>query len=1438
MIPMRKYIFALSFILLCTYSYSQQGEIQKIKLSHKDSVRLKQLPELEYPAYYLYNKTTLPATVDNSQQPYWRGIFWQSGCSCGQASSEGYVYTYEIDRVRDLDASLDENRYPYSFTYNFLNIGNTVCGASFLESQDIIREAGIPNVVTNNNQMTDYQLKRWLSGYDKYYSAMQNRIDNVYAIHVGTPEGLDKLKHWLNDHLEGSPVGGLAFFYANHVHDPDTVPAGTPEGGKHIITGFSNTSHAMTIVGYNDSVRFDYNHDGQYTNDIDITGDGIVDMRDWEIGALKIANSYNGSSSPLVWADQGFCYVMYRILAYHNSAGGFWDKAAYVTKVKEHYSPLLTAKVNLTYNSRDKLKIMAGVSTDLSSTTPQHLKEYPMFRYQGDALYMQGGTDEADKTIEFGLDLSELLNYVDSNQQARFFLYINEKDPNNEGSGTINSFSVIDYTNSAQEYQSSQQNITITNNGNTILYADAQVHHSKIHITSDTIPHAELNSPYSYQLEAEGGTMPRKWLPFYNYKITEVSNTFTPVSGTDLGYRETMDIDFEFPFYGKRYTKLTVSNYGAVMFENEDPNVPYDRDYSVLFRYFKSIAPFYGYSSSASITYSGDANHASFYWQADFNGQSYEYMVTLFPNGKIFIDYGNNPATTNSPEWSAGVSCGDQISYQEFDFSSQTVPSNTRIILEPRPFPEGLHINNSGLLYGTLTNEFSGDSIFVKVIDNNWISDIKGFLFTNRGLLFSNHQLSTPDDNLPEYDENALLSVDLINVGQTSINNLDIKLRSLDTMCTVIDSTASISFINAGETASLTDSFSFHISPYVPDNSLIQFTLQVNSDETYAADTFSFVARAPVVDVVNVSYTDTSDNVFDPGDFGMLHISYKNTGGSEVENIIFNISTSDQYLTIDSVVNDTAVVLLPDSIHIVNLYVHADSLTPEGYIAQMQSLINADHFYTKTESINVGIGLIIENWENGTNSFPWGFMGDADWYLDTNTVFEGNYALRSGQITHNQESVLSLTGAVTTSGHISFYKKISSEINYDFLQFYIDSILISQWSGEVDWQEHSFPVSSGIHTFKWVYVKDGSVSNGDDAAWIDHIILPPLDFSEPDLEINPLSFEKFMSPDEISYDTLFVANIGGGLLNYSVTIQGGTISSLNTSHNINNDNVDKSISGSYLQAVPDSFITGMPIALSFNLFNGSTDSEWLKDLTISFPLGVVLDSATAFTGASGSMAWDGNHGNGSDVNWHGEDNNGWGVVHGNETATATFYLRIDTAISNSVILQYTIDGDIYGSEPHSITDFVVLSNSGQNTTWLTIEDGNSGNVVANQNASVVLKYNTYGIPVGTYNCSLTINTSIDTVSVPVTLHVVDVTGNNIVDALNISIYPNPANDYFYISGEDIYFVEVYNSVGELIMEKDVNSNKTLVDIKNLTAGLYQLRIKTNKGIVYDKIVIY
>jgi hypothetical protein len=132
----------------------------------------------------------------------------------------------------------------------------------------------------------------------------------------------------------------------------------------------------------------------------------------------------------------------------------------------------------------------------------------------------------------------------------------------------------------------------------------------------------------------------------------------------------------------------------------------------------------------------------------------------------------------------------------------------------------------------------------------------------------------------------------------------------------------------------------------------------------------------------------------------------------------------------------------------------------------------------------------VEGFETGDFSrFDWVSYGDADWIVTSDEHNSGTYSARAGSIDDNESTTLEVT-LDCISGEIGFCYKVSSEQYYDYLRFYIDGTQQDQWSGNEDWTQVSFPVSSGRRTFEWTYSKDGSSSDGSDTAWIDDIVFP------------------------------------------------------------------------------------------------------------------------------------------------------------------------------------------------------------------------------------------------------------------------------------------------------------------------------------------------------------
>ncbi len=124
------------------------------------------------------------------------------------------------------------------------------------------------------------------------------------------------------------------------------------------------------------------------------------------------------------------------------------------------------------------------------------------------------------------------------------------------------------------------------------------------------------------------------------------------------------------------------------------------------------------------------------------------------------------------------------------------------------------------------------------------------------------------------------------------------------------------------------------------------------------------------------------------------------------------------------------------------------------------------------------------------SDLTWTTGGSANWFSQTSTTHDGVDAARSGTIGLSQESWMETS--VTGPGFIRFWRKVSSENGYDYLRFYIDGTEQSgSISGEVDWQQASYSIPSGLHTLRWAYTEDYIISAGSDCGWVDQVVWWP-----------------------------------------------------------------------------------------------------------------------------------------------------------------------------------------------------------------------------------------------------------------------------------------------------------------------------------------------------------
>lgn len=701
----------------------------------EEMAKIEALPKLALPERYKKSAKSLPYKLDNSDLMFMRPVFNQQGGSCAQASGVGYVYTYEINSLNGTDASLEENQFPTHYTYNFLNSGSGDIGSTYFGGWDIINGGGVPNVAEygglwpSTDPLTMHKL--WMDGFEKYKSGMDKRVVEVQTIPVGTPEGLETLKQYFNDYCDGSVNGGIVSFSAGVTgYRLSVLPMGTENQGESIVLEWNlNVNHAMTFIGYNDSIRWDFNTDGKFSN-YDTEGN-LLPMSEWEVGGLLMMNSW-GPNWPANGAG-GKSWVAYRTLAQTLEEGGIWTNAVYGIRVRDDFEPSLFAKTTVSFSERNELKIYAGVSTDTTATEPDHTILFPHFNRQGGTYGLAGDGN----LLEFGLDISPLLSYIEPGVTAKFFLCVDHKeDGTASGRGSISSFSISDTQ--GNEFISSETGTTIVKNSTVYSAVNATLTFEAPAITDEFLPEAVPGEFYSHALTVQNGSGPYSWDTIFEYQEDENTELFPTasentlsVTNDDDGYG-IIDLPFSFPFYGELFDRVYVLTDGSIKF---DEGFEYIRSESDILA-FRTITP-YGSDLMAypeegdGIFYTINENSLTVRWVTSMWDQpevDLEFACTLYSDSRIEFFYGDNLTTGIS--WGSGISNGKSTDAVISSTSNLNDPAGLKTAFATNDYPYGIVLSEVGVLSGITNIPGNSWDINIRVTDDRNISALKTLTFT------------------------------------------------------------------------------------------------------------------------------------------------------------------------------------------------------------------------------------------------------------------------------------------------------------------------------------------------------------------------------------------------------------------------------------------------------------------------------------------------------------------------------------------------------------------------------------------------------------------------------------------------------------------------------------------------------------------------------------
>lgn len=398
------------------------------------------------------------------------------------------------------------------------------------------------------------------------------------------------------------------------------------------------------------------------------------------------------------------------------------------------------------------------------------------------------------------------------------------------------------------------------------------------------------------------------------------------------------------------------------------------------------------------------------------------------------------------------------------------------------------------------------------------------------------------NNNQADFGETINLNLSLNNVGADPAVGVSATIVSSDPYLTVLTSEESFGTIAANQIGNSTTGFSLQIGANVPDQHEAGFMILISlQDGTTYEYQRSITVNAPNFSWGGLQVSEVEGNGngrVDAGEVITVTIPVTNNGHAGASNLETTLMVGNVLALIDPIV--TNITELPVNGNAQYIYqISFSSQIPVGSVASLTAMLYSGA-YTAVNTYNVTIGMMIEDFESGNfTGYPWTFTG-GNWTTAPGS-YNGSNSAKSATITHNGSTAMTVQMDVPQGGNISFWKKVSSEQNYDYLKFYINGVMKNQWSGTSDdWSQATYAVQPGLTTFKWEYVKDSMVSSGSDCAWIDDIIFPSVGGTAgtPAIAVNVTTIDfGSIETGEENIQNLIITNSGTASLLVSAAVQ-------------------------------------------------------------------------------------------------------------------------------------------------------------------------------------------------------------------------------------------------------------------------------------------------------------
>lgn len=415
----------------------------------------------------------------------------------------------------------------------------------------------------------------------------------------------------------------------------------------------------------------------------------------------------------------------------------------------------------------------------------------------------------------------------------------------------------------------------------------------------------------------------------------------------------------------------------------------------------------------------------------------------------------------------------------------------------------GVLIDAAMVISGQVSLSFSPvvstDSLLVTVTGFNKIT-YQGMIAVTPAMaayvVMTADNIQDPSGNnnmLADYDETIDVILQLSNLGLLDAQNITVQVQSNDSLILNLSpATLNVTQLVAGAQVSL-PSIQCQTAAFVPDGHQAQFDVLISDGVQTLTQHFFVMLHAPVLETFGFSVNDTAggngNGRLDAGESAGVIIQVVNSGSAVSPLSSLTLTSLHPGVSVLNPVEYPGVIA-PGSQQ-VTFQLQVGGSDTGFYQANFDLSLLAGAYQHHSPRM-ADVNMKVEDFEsNDFLSWDWSQQGNAPWFTTSLQPFEGTYCSQSGDIGDSQSSSLVIAMNVASDDSISFARRVSSEQDWDFLQFFMDNNQLANWSGSLGWERFSFPVSAGQHSFRWTYVKDSYLSDGSDCGWIDEIQWPP-----------------------------------------------------------------------------------------------------------------------------------------------------------------------------------------------------------------------------------------------------------------------------------------------------------------------------------------------------------